>query len=335
MAGCGFDGGFSFTKCITPYGHIKFPSRAGQAVPLPEIGLDIKALDFHLLKPKDFFVGRLALQQRVGSEIDLSPDWFRQEEYLVWYLTALGACTSSFKSTYFVVAGLPIGFMDMAKELEEKLCDTYLILLNGASRHKTVAVRQVKVIAQGIGAHLAELLDDNGNAIVDINELKSGRAAILDIGGKTTNMVSAEGIYHVANETQSIDLGVWDLENEVRQWLFRNHDGWGNKVPRHTLVEYIKSGSAPDGGKDIDLIEIRKAVTARLADKLLREMYRLWGDGRDFRKIHVCGGGAPVFIDHIKSQYHGAKQVDNPQMANVLGFFRLAQFLDRHRKDVP
>jgi hypothetical protein len=55
----------------------------------------------------------------------------------------------------------------------------------------------------------------------------------------------------------------------------------------------------------------------------------LWPDAREYAAIFVAGGAAPLFIDALREVFPSARLVDEPQTANVRGFWNFAQMQEK------
>lgn len=329
MSALGIDIGYGYVKATRGHGVVVFPSQAGPAARRHESGINVRSLDYHLLKPVDYFVGQLAVQQMAGGT-DRAADWVGTEAYAALVYTALAAVTSTFSTSYTIVTGLPINHLHRAEDLRDLVNRRHQVQLNGGDTVKTVDVDAVRVIAQGIGALLSTVISDGG-IVTDAEQVKRGRGAILDIGSQTTGLVSVEGIHEVAAETASVSVGTWDIETAVRRHLGELLPGWGEKVGAHELMAWILERRAYDRNEAIDISGIVGNALDQAARRVLGQASALWGDGRHLRRVIVCGGGAPLFFDHIRQRYPHAELIDgDPRFANVIGYFRLAQFLARH-----
>ena len=75
MAGIGIDVGYGYTKAKTRQKEEQFPSLAGPARKLQDMGISFKNVGYHMMRPHNYFVGDLAVQQRVGT-ISFDANWF-------------------------------------------------------------------------------------------------------------------------------------------------------------------------------------------------------------------------------------------------------------------
>lgn len=330
MAGVGIDVGYGYTKGHSRTLESEFPSLAGPAQKLQDMGINFQNVGYHMQTPLNMFVGDLAVQQRVGT-VNFDANWFVSDEYRALLLTAIATVTNSFYASYVLVTGLPIAHMHLASQLEARLKGEHKVQLNSGSQQKTIVIERVKVVAQGIGIHLSELINDDGRAVASVQDLKYARVGILDPGSRTTNYVGTEGIAHIAGETGTIqNTGTWTVENMVRKWLDAHYPGRGDTMTSFSLMQAILSRRMWDAGREVDLTEPVETAIDQVSNDILNTVGRHWGNGRDFRQIRVGGGGGELFFPKIKEHYPHAVLIDTPRQGNVLGFFRLAQFLATH-----
>jgi plasmid segregation protein ParM len=260
-------------------------------------------------------------------------DWVLSEEYQALYLTALAAVTQSFSTRYTVVTGLPLTDLHLVSEAKPLLMGNWQPKLNSGDIKKTIRIDDVAFVAQGIGALFLLIIDKNGH-ISDPEQATSGRAGILDVGSKTTNIIAVDGIQEVAVETGTAEAGTWMLEDTVRRYIVADNDGWGERVSRQELMATIIGEKVVyDGNKRIDITEYVDVATTAVAKGITDQASSLWSDGRHLRRIIVCGGGAKLMMGHIKERFSHAQLIGgDPQLANVRGYHRYAKFLASHAR---
>ncbi len=327
MSYIGIDIGRSYIKAVRQGQVLSFPTQAGSAVKLRAAPFS-NGKKYHLLEPLDYFVGDLAIQQRVGDP-DLSPDWVLREPYTALYLTSLAAITETFHTHYSVVTGLPISDLHLVKAIKPRMVGEFQPKIGNGAK-KTIKVDDVVVVAQGIGALLSQIIDRDGN-IVDSGQAKGGRAGVLDIGSKTTGIISVEGIQEVTLETGSVEAGTWKLEETVRRLIVGDHAGWGQRVSKQELMRHIIKGEPVyDLKGEIDIGGYIQDASRLVAREIVDQMTHLWSDARHLRYILVCGGGSHLFLKHIQDRYPHARAVDgDPLYANAVGYHRYGLFLGR------
>lgn len=180
-----------------------------------------------------------------------------------------------------------------------------------------LGARQVIVTQQGLAAALA--LDLLG---------KPGHAALIDIGGRTTECVTVRhGQVHAAT-CRGLRLGVCELydalaEDYRRQW------GWDLDG---ALLDAVLRGDASLPGlyaEDptwLQTVRTRLAALAQpLGERLLAVCRELWGDGRWLDQVIVCGGGASVFLESIQHWRRDARVPEQSPWLNAQGYLRIAQ----------
>jgi len=180
----------------------------------------------------------------------------------------------------------------------------------------------VKVIPQGTGALIYSALDDDGN-IVD-GEIATGLIGMIDIGGKTTNIISARNFIDVSKQTRSIVKGGWDaieilrplIEDEIPEIDLRDHE----------LQDAIVKKAVKWGGRTHDLTTLIAEGLDDFADTIVNRAEQVFGkSGGTLDTILISGGGARLVGDLIvaKFDHTDVRIVSNPVFANAGGYYRL------------
>lgn len=323
------DFGFGYTKARTRQEEVIMPSVSGQVAreitaTMP-LSLDIP---YHLIHPVNYYVGQLAVIKDVAAT-NTSSNWFLTDSFHALYLTTLAAVTRTFKIEYILVTGLPITHFHLAKQMHERLVGSFSVRLNGGSQHQTIDVQDARILQQGIGAYLIDHIDENGVLQSSMTDLMQGRGGILDIGTNISGIIGYQGIVHVDDQTTSIRGGMWNAVSQVRSWLERDYPGWGQHTSQHELLQHMLAGETSFYDEVISIVDLREAAYDKVADNILAKAAGKWGDAEMFRTIRVCGGGAIPLFSRIKRKFKQAVLMENPQLANLEGYFRFALYLSR------
>jgi len=118
-----------------------------------------------------------------------------------------------------IVTGLPVAFYNDKDILRNLLLGEHRATREGR-RAQVFKVTDCRVISQPFGALLAAALDDKGN--VADKALATGNVGVIDVGGKTTNLLSVSRLSEIGRETVSVNVGAWDVVRAVRGWLADN-----------------------------------------------------------------------------------------------------------------
>ena len=191
---------------------------------------------------------------------------------------------------------------------------------------QSLQVTEVKVIPQPFGALLAATLDDNGRIITD-NELATGSVGVIDVGGKTTNLLSVHRLSEIGRETASVNAGAWDAVRGLRSWLDTHCPDL--ELRDHQVVEAIVARQVKYYGESLALSRQVEDVLEPLAEQILAQATQLWNGGAALDAILVSGGGALLLGPLIRRHFRHARVVEKPVWANALGFWRFAERLAR------
>ena len=326
----GLDVGYSYVKAIAGAGTSKprqviFPSVVG-TLEKARFGVhdEESGSTTFLAMPKQVQIGSGAVRQSrfISGREDRA--WVESEEWYLLALAALSGLTKATKARFTVVTGLPVAFYARDKSLvRARLLGEHKVQHEGRSM-QSLHVTTLKVIPQPFGALLASVMDDRGR-IVD-EELAGSSVGVIDVGGKTTNFLSAENLTELRKETASINVGIWDTVRAIRGWLADNCPDLD--LRDHEIVDALTAREVSYYGEPVDLSRVADGVLASLADQVLAEASKLWDGGAGLSAVLLTGGGALLLSPFIRAHFRHAYTVDDPVFANTRGFYRFACWLE-------
>jgi plasmid segregation protein ParM len=319
----GIDLGYNETKALGGDRAARFPSVAGT----PDAGFSLNGKGaLALVEPLNVLVGDAAVTQSRFLERREDRAWVQSDTWRACWLTAVTELTNATAVDLSIVAGLPVAFYqdeDKAQVVESLMGEHRV---RRAGRHaQALRVKAARVIPQPFGTLLSEVLSNTGR--IENEALARQTVGIIDVGGKTCNLLLAKNLNEIAAQTTSINMGGWDLVRAVRSDLTRDYPGLEDmrdaelaKAIRRRQVNYYGE-PVPGFGAMID------AHAARLANQILSTAGQLWNGGATLDAVLVTGGGALLLGEHIEAHWRHARTVDNPVMANALGYWKYAQRL--------
>lgn len=320
----GLDIGYSHTKAVWG-GH-----NPAQAIFPSVVGTPDKARfslaaenSLTLTYPFHVQVGEGAVTQSRFFQRREDRHWIESDEWMALALAALTECTAANFAELRMVTGLPVAFFTDRQAVRDRLLGEHKVQREGRNR-QTFRVIDCHVIPQPFGTLLSAVLDNRGR-IVD-QTLSSGTVGIVDIGGKTTNLLSVYRLAEISRETASVSVGAWDVVRAVQTWLVNHYPGLEGLRP-HQVIEAIIARQAKYYGETIDLQAAVEEALEPLAEQILAEVSQLWGGGATLDAILVSGGGAHLLGPYIQRHFRHARLVSEPVFANALGYWRFAQRL--------
>jgi len=321
----GMDIGYSAVKaihCGDPSKWVSFPSVTGTPQDL-EFSADGQPVNGILLaSPQRVLVGWEAVIQ--SDYLDRREDrhWIQGDEWYNLFLAALTELTTATRAELRIVTGLPVAFLGDKDLVRDRLLGEHRPERERRST-QSLQVTAAKVIPQPFGALLSCALDDRGHEAD--SSFFTGTAGVVDVGGKTTNLLSAQGLRMIGRETASVSKGAWDAVRSLRKWLTDHCPDL--ELRDHQVIEAIIARKVKYYGETVDLSQPVDAILEPFAHDVLAAASQLWNGAAGLDVILVSGGGALLLGPYIKARFRHARTVSNPVFANALGFWRYAQYL--------
>lgn len=277
-----------------------------------------------LTAPEHLLVGEEAIQQSRFLTRREDRHWIESDEWYALFLAALTELTSATVADVALVTGLPVAFYDDKEKVLARLQGEHRPQREGR-RAQMLRVKAARVIPQPFGSLLATVLDDRGG-IAD-EALAESAVGVIDVGGKTCNLLSVNRLTEIGKETASVNVGGWDLVRGIRHWLSRTYPGLDD-LRDHALARAIQARELRYYGEPVeDFLTVVDDLAADLAGQVIAEASHLWNGGATLDAVLVTGGGALLLGDAIRSHWKHARLVADPVHANAVGYWKLARRL--------
>jgi plasmid segregation protein ParM len=316
--------GYSETKGVSGDRQVIFPSAVGTP---DKARFSLNGNEsIILLQPDHVQIGAGAVKQSRFLHRREDRRWIESADWYNLAMAALTGLTSAKGAELRIVTGLPVAFYDDKKAVRDRLLGRHHVQREG-NHAQTLTVTDCRVIPQPFGALLAATLDDRGR-IADA-ALAGGTVGIIDVGGKTTNLLSVSKLTEISHETESVNAGAWAAVRAVRQWLAKPGHCPDLDLRDHQIIQAIIARQVKYFGEPVDLTEAVDAALEPLADQVLAAASQLWNGGAQLDAILAAGGGALLLGPYIERRFRHARIVDDPVFANARGFWRFAERLSR------
>ena len=172
------------------------------------------------------------------------------------------------------------------------------------------------VLAEGVAAWVDYLVDNKGN----ITSNPTNPAAIIDIGGRTTDCVTVLPGWKVDNKRSgTANIGVLNLMESITERVAAKFDLMD--LRQSTLDNCLTTRKVRLWNKEHDITDIITTAKKEIGDQIHREIQRQIGRGHEFEKVLFVGGGAVVF-DMIQKYYPNAAMPKDPEFANARGILK-------------
>lgn len=318
----GLDVGYSAVKTVSRNRRVTFPSAVGTPERARFSLNDASAIV--LVEPDHVQVGESAIAQSRFLYRREDRRWVESDEWHMLFSAALTELTTATRADLRIVTGLPVAFYADKATVRDRLLGTHRAQREGRNA-QTFQVSDCRVIPQPFGALLAVTLNDKGR-ITD-QGLATGAVGILDVGGKTTNLLSVNRLAEIGRETASVNVGAWDAVRGLRTWFDDRCPDL--ELRDHQVVDAIIAHQVKYYGEPIDLASAVDDILEPLAAQVIAEATQLWNGAAGLDAILVSGGGALLLGPYVKRHFRHARIVAEPVFANALGFWHFAERLAR------
>ncbi len=234
----------------------------------------------------------------------------------------------------YVVTGLPaetyIKNMDMRQTIKKALDGTYTFTLDGSQSWRTIHVEIALVVMEGAGALIT---------YGDKTTSKTAESAVIDIGGRTTDLYVARGQVPQTEYCKGKPLGV----ESATQILMDTFEGKFKRPLSRSEARTMMHAFASQGqlaypditayGRSIEPDQVerlaREAVTQVGTDivSFVASAWRQSDQGAvaaSFKPVLNIGGGVYYFYSLLKQQIPHLVRAADPLHANAHGYCTLA-----------
>ncbi len=265
------------------------------------------------------FVGQLAIEESrdaTAARNDVSRYWNGHTIRLLLALVAQANISGPIR----VMTGLPVSAWtaESKRLVQQSLCGEHLYTANGKDR--SLVVDAVGVMMEG-AAVLASA------PIVDAPQ------AVIDIGGRTTDLFWSYGVRPVAQRCHAAEIGVERAGDLLRQETLEQHQReLTDQELRSILYAYVtgKPRRIFNRGKELVLNGSLDAALATVGQQIVSYIGARWGDDRgvvagEAARVVLIGGGAHYFGDVLRQAIPHVEIPRPPELANALGYLAVGQ----------
>lgn len=295
------------------YGYTKLLAQDQQRVIVPSLVAPADIHSFSLGLSNTSGTVTVDEVEYVVGEAAVSRGFRFAEEYDGWWTSVRYRALIQYLAQFIppqshVCAGLPLHIFNAVKAHEQ---------VQDVIRHG-LRTQRVTLMPQGVGAYCHAATVDPA--------LKNGRIGIVDIGGRTTELVTiCDGTY-LAHQSKGLLVGVntvfqaaaKQLATQTERPIDAYEFDWGYRgskpiviqgtpVPRETLAGVVEPLFGP------------------FLEHLFREMTTVWGAGApSLDRLMFCGGGATIFGERLSAFRAHSAILPDSQFANAAGYLAYA-----------
>jgi hypothetical protein len=287
------------------------------------------APDEHVLEVdgSSWFVGALALEQSTTASSargDVARYWSGHTLRLLMVLAGTLIGEPSF--TLRVVTGLPVMVWDTTTtvpHVQRSLCGTHAFRLNGQERVMTVT--GVMVVMEGAGALAVHGLAD------DVPQ------AVIDIGGRTTELFWAHGQRPLLPRCSGFDRGVGDVGDALAAAFLEQHRrALTPREVRESLRAIAQGRPHPPlfvDGQSVQLGELVARAVRDIGADIRSQISRTWRSSEQGKvaaeaaRVLLIGGGAYYFAPALRALIPHLQVPKHAEHANAQGYLAIGSQL--------
>ncbi|MBN1658280.1 MAG: ParM/StbA family protein [Anaerolineae bacterium] len=267
---------------------------------------------------RSYFVGHeVIIESRLAGSLQNAERIGSVEERVLM----LAALARAGINDALVVTGLPVLWWDRRKSLVRSWQGEHEILVNGKSQ--TILVREVRPVWQPLGSFYARFLADDGTSQAEEQTLRAG-FGLIDIGFNTTDLSGIHNLQPIPRWSGGVRVGVRDALDVINADI---ETRYGVRRPLTEIAAVLQKGQTLAIYRDtLDLSALGASALASLAQEIVGEATRQWGQADRFHTVLITGGGAALVGKSVAAAFpRNAEILLQPAMANALGFARFAQ----------
>lgn len=322
----GLDVGYSEVKLVRGVGErdrVIFPSVVGTP-DQSRFGVDDKTGMIILEHPRHVQVGLGAISQSKFVSRREDRNWIESKEWYDLFLAAMSEISQATSLPVNIVTGLPLAYYDERDKdaMKHLLIGRHTVQRLGRPRQEVI-VNACRVVPQPFGTLLSVAMDDNGDC-ANV-EIAGGKVGVLDVGGKTTNILYVTALSEQRRKSTSVELGAWDIVRAMRDHLIEAYPG--TDLRDHEIAALFRGVPFSYKGHKVDVMGEAQEMLRPMAEQVIAEATKLWNGAVNMDAVLITGGGAYLIGKILQEYIKYAKIVDDPVIANALGYWRYARRL--------
>lgn len=182
-----------------------------------------------------------------------------------------------------------------------------------------------EVIPEALAAWYDHVITEDNESVQLAPERLSAPVAVVDIGGRTTDVVvvADQAVRH--NHSGSLRCGLLDLHRHVGQSI-RDRFALATLSER-AIDDAVRTGSVRLFGKVHDVSETVREARHQILERLHAETQRQLGQGAELDQILFVGGGALALANDIQHWFPNQAIAAHAGFANARGMLKYLRYV--------
>lgn len=340
----GPDLGYGQIKMIASNGKHKFLSAVGS--PVSDFGrVAAVVTEEELLKSLTItfdgqkrYVGHNAIVNSRNGRLTLRQNKAESDDNKIKFMTSLALLTKEDQeyAEVIVISGLPVlEFKNQKDKLYDMMFNygrpfEFIMHYGPKEVKKKIKVNAVKIISQGEGAFYDFVLNDSGDIIPEKAGMVNGMVMVVDIGYRTTDIVTMENGRYNEVLSDQFNKGVNQIHQEILRLIMERLN---IKKELKDMDEIVRSGRLFHNKKEYNIEKIISDACLPFAEDIIDNLINTSNDTLgSMQRIIMTGGGAELIFPYVKKMVEDIVEVsimENAEFCNASGYYKYGLLLQK------
>lgn len=323
----GVDDGFAETKIVLSNGKVvRIPSQA-KAGEMNQISINGSATTVFSYGTQD---GRYIIGDIREAESTAFDDYPVSAMNRVIVTHALRKAGVPANAELYICSGLPINKFYISGKINQKSVKAKrknLLLNDVTSSEGAILGKIVKhdVVSEGIAAWMDIVLERNEHGKIAFNpELITERIAIIDIGGRTTDIAVIQNGVLDTGRSSTIQVGMLAVRDEVFQKIFDKFEIEPTVEQMNSVMENKSIKLFGEHHPVDDIVESAKKSTVVGIESQVKKCL---GNASDLDRVVFVGGTVMQIQSYLDGWFRHQTIGDDPSFANARGMQKFAEMM--------
>lgn len=322
----GVDDGFSETKIVAGGQCVRIPSQA-KAGEVKEVSLEGGKSSVYAYQTEEGIYSVGALREFDSTQNDDYPTSAMNRVLVAHALRTAGIPGDS---KLVIASGLPLkryykGDKPNVAYIKEKtanLMKNDVVAVDGSPLPEVV---EHQVISEGVAAWMDIVLQRNSDDVLVKNEdLFHKRMAIIDIGGRTTDIAVIKASKLEVERCSTIQVGMLAIREIVAEAIAERFD---TEPTDEMLNKAMETKTIRLWGEDQPIADLFANAKKTVATRIQSECKRRLSSAADIDEVVFVGGTVEELGTLINGWFRNQRVGDNPGFANASGMQKFAEYM--------
>lgn len=230
-----------------------------------------------------------------------------------------------------ICTGLPVNRFYVRNKINQSLVKAKRknLLLNDVIPDDGTLLPKIirhEVLTEAIAAWFDLVIERNNDGkLIKNSDISSQTTAIIDIGGRTTDVAVLSGGILDKDRSGTIDVGMLAVRQNVNDKIADEFDGVEPTTIQ--LNEAFNSGKIKMWGQYHDISSLIEESKKTIVSRIESDVKKRLGKGSDIDNIVFVGGTVIAIEPYLDNWFRQQIIADNPSYANASGMCKYAEMM--------